>query len=84
MIENKFKNIQLVSSCLHQIDVEQICKENPFRGVFLECPQILVQFRGLLSVGYCRKGGFGEEGDVFSFGYAEIEGPTGRADIKNI
>lgn len=44
----------------------------------------MIQFWGLLSVGYCRKGGFGEEGDVFSFGYAEIEGPTGRADIKSI
>ena len=45
---------------------------------------MLIQFWGLLSVGYCRKGGFGEEGDVFSFGYAEIGGPTGRADIKSI
>lgn len=42
----------------------------------------MIQFWGLLSVGCCRKGGFEEEGDVFSFGYAEIEGPTGRADTK--
>lgn len=35
-------------------------------------------------MGCCRKGEFEEEGDVFSFGYAEIEGPTGRADTKKI
>ena len=29
-------------------------------------------------MGYCRKGGFGEEGDEFSFGYAEIEGPISQ------
>lgn len=35
-------------------------------------------------MGYCRKGGFGEESDEFSLGHVEIKGPIGRVDIQNV